>query len=351
MAFISEIHYQNSYASSSGVQEFVEISLTADEAARDGDFTLTTYNLDGTPIDTFVLSSITPVVDPVTGLHVYSFNTITTDPNGSSPGNAEAIALTDSTLTEPISFVDIGGGTTAITATSGAAAGATSTNIPASPGGSSIQFDIDGNRIDGPLTIGTAVCIANGALIDTPSGPVLIEDLRPGAMITTKDNGPQVLRWIHSRKLSGAELRANPAIAPIKIAVGALGENAPHTALRVSPQHQMLMSSAYASLLMDGPECLVRAKDLATHNDRVSRDMSGDSVEYFHLMFDDHQIIFANGTPTESFYPGKEAMDALNPEQREELESLFPDLTTLAPVDYTALRGWEAAAVLSHPAD
>lgn len=346
MAFISEIHYKNSYASSSGVNEFVEISLTAAEALRAADFTLTTYNLDGTPIDTFNLGSITPVIDPVTGLYVFSFNTITTDPDGGSLGNAEAIALTDSTLSAPISFFDIGGGTTAITATSGAASGFTSTNIPAAAGDASIQFDIDGNRVDGPLTVGAAICIANGTLIDTPDGPILIEDLRVGDKVMTQDNGPQVLHWIHSHRLSAHDLRRAPVLTPIRIAAGALGPNCPASDLRVSPQHQMLVDSSYASLIWDTSQCLVKAKDLATYSDRVTVDRSGEGVVYFHLMFDAHQIIFANGAPTESFHPGPEALAALDPEQREELAALFPDLNRVAPLDYVALKHWEVAAIL-----
>lgn len=347
MAFISEIHYKNSYANSSGVNEFVEVSLTAAEALRAGDFTLTTYNLDGTPIDTFVLSSITPEIDPITGLYVYSFDTVTTDPNGSSPSNAEAIALTDSTQAAPVNFYDIGGGTQNIVATSGAASGFTSDNIPAAAGARSIQFDIDGNRIDGPLTIGTAVCIANGSWIDTPNGAALIEDLRVGDLVNTLDDGPQPLRWIHSRDVPPRDLRQNPALAPIRIAAGALGTDCPSQDLRVSPQHQMLVDSAYASLIWDSAKCLVKAKDLVAINDRVTRDPSGAGVEYFHLLFDAHQIIFANGAPTESFHPGPEAMAALDPEQRQELAVLFPGSGDTAPLDYVSLKHWEAAAVLS----
>lgn len=346
MAFISEIHYKNSYANTSGVDEFVEISLTADEALRASDFTLTTYNLDGTPIDTFNLGSITPVIDPVTGLYVYSFDTVTTDPNGGSAENAEAIALTDSTLAAPVQFFDIGGGVSDIPAVGGAADGFISTNIPAASGAASIQFDIDGNRIDGPLTVGSAVCIADGSWIDTPNGPVLIEDLRVGDTVMTLDNGPQELRWIHSRHVRPRELRNNPALAPIRISAGALGQDCPHADLRVSAQHQMLVDSSYASLIWDSSECLVKAKDLATYNDRVTRDSSGAGVEYFHLLFDAHEIIFANGAPTESFHPGPEALAALEPEQRQELSALFPDLCQAEPLAYVALRHWEVAAIL-----
>lgn len=347
MAFISEIHYKNSYANSSGVDEFVEISLTAEEALRASDFTLTTYNLDGTPIDTFNLGSISPVIDPVTGLYVYSFDTVTTDPNGSSANNAEAIALTDSTQATPVNFFDIGGGASEILATSGVASGFSSVNIPAASGAASIQFDIDGNRIDGPLTVGTAVCIADGAWIGTPNGPTLIEDLRVGDTVLTMDNGPQVLRWVHSRRLRRADLIANPAIAPIRIAQNALGDGVPDADLRVSPQHQMLVHSAYANLFLDAANCLVKAKDLAACNDRVVRDTTAREVVYFHLLFDAHEIIFANGAPTESFYPGPEAMDALDREQRVELDALFPNLAQAVPVDYISLKHWEAAAILA----
>lgn len=345
MAFISEIHFQNSLANSSGVNEFVEITLTAAEVSRASDFTLTTYNLDGTVIDTFNLGSITPIEDRISGLFVFSFDTTTTAPDGNTPGNAEAIALTDSTLSEPISFFDIGGGTTNITAIGGAADGATSTNIPASPGGSSIQFDIDGNRVDGPLTVGSAVCIAGGAWIDTPNGPTLIEDLRVGDLVQTKDNGPQVLRWIHSSTLTAADLAATPAVVPIRIAKDALGAGVPNADLHVSPQHQMLMHTAYATLYLDAATCLVKAKDLAAHHDRVTRDASATEVEYFHLLFDAHEIIFANGAPTESFYPGAQAMEALDDAQRQELATLFPHLLHTAPMDYPSLKHWEAAAI------
>lgn len=347
MAFISEIHYKNSYANTSGVDEFVEISLTADEALRASDFTLTTYNLDGTPIDTFNLGSVTPVIDPVTGLYVYSFDTVTTDPNGGSAENAEAIALTDSTLAAPVQFFDIGGGVSDIPAVGGAADGFISTNIPAASGAASIQFDIDGNRIDGPLTVGSAVCIANGSWIDTPNGPVLIEDLRVGDTVMTLDDGPQELRWIHSRHVRRKELRNNPALAPIRISAGALGQDCPRADLRVSPQHQMLVHSAYATLMLDTPQCLVKAKDLAAHNDCIARDTTGVEVVYFHLLFDAHQIVFANGAPTESFYPGPEAIAALDVDQRHELVALFPNLCQTEQVDYIALKHWEAAAILT----
>lgn len=346
MAFISEIHYQDSFANSTGVAEYIEVSLTAAEAARASDFDIATYNFDGVAGATVNLGSLTPVFDPASNLYVYTFTTVTTDPDNPQVSSTEAIALTDATLSAPISFYDIGGGTSNIQAIGGTAAGFTSSNIPASPSGSSIQFDVDGNRTDGALTQGTALCIANGAWIETPTGPVLIEDLRVGDMVVTKDDGPKPLRWVYSSILDPQNLRRNPALAPVCISAGALGQNCPSEDLRVSPQHQILVDSTYASLLWDSSTCLVKAKDLVTYNDRVTRDGTDVDVEYFHLLFDDHQIIFANGAPTESFHPGPEAMIALDPEQRAELSALFPNLSNTQSLTYRTLKQWEAAVIL-----
>jgi hypothetical protein len=281
MAFISKIHYQNLYAFNDGALKFAEIVLTATEAARAADFSLTTYNLDGTVIDTFNLASITPVIDPATGLYVYSFDTVTTDPDGSGPFNAEAIALTDSTLTDPISFADIGGGTTSIVAIEELADGATSVNIPGASVGNSIQFDAQGNRIDGTLTVGSAVCIGNGAEIETARGPVKIEDLCVDDLVLTRDNGLQPLRWKYSRPLSPSDFAANPAITPVCIKSGALGKNLPAADLRVSPQHQLFFEGANIDLIVDSSTCLIKAKHLCGYVDGVFQDHASTGIGLF----------------------------------------------------------------------
>jgi ABC-type branched-subunit amino acid transport system ATPase component len=55
-------------------------------------------------------------------------------------------------------------------------------------------------------------------------------------------------------------------------------------------------------------------------------DESIDKVEYFHMLFDKHEIVFAEGTPSESLYAGPEALKALSQEVREELFVIFPEL-------------------------
>ena len=53
-------------------------------------------------------------------------------------------------------------------------------------------------------------------------------------------------------------------------------------------------------------------------------------VEYFHLLFDHHEVIFAEGAPTESFYTGPEALKAISAEAMEEILAILPELNLLS---------------------
>lgn len=351
MAFISEIHYRNSVANQTGISEFVEVTLSPAELARAGDFQLATYQTDGTVRDVITLSDLTPVLDPDTGYYVFEIVTPVTDPNHTTAHNeAEAVALVDNGGAGVISFFDIGGGTTAISATEGPALGATSTNIPPASG-QSIQFDAFGNRIDGTLDQDSSViCLTGGTLIRTADGERPIEELRAGDRIVTRDRGMQVLRMVHSRRLSGVPYRRNRKFWPVLIKAGALGHGLPLRDLRVSPQHRMLVSHFRFSLICDEPQAFVRAKSLAAAYEGASVDSSAKSVTYYHLVFDQHEVIYAEGAETESFHPGAEGLAAIDPETREEFLSLFPELATGAvrkEAPYPTLRSWEMLAALA----
>lgn len=162
------------------------------------------------------------------------------------------------------------------------------------------------------------VCFAKGTRILTPRGEIPIQHLRPGDLVVTRDNGVQAIVWVGSRGLSEQDLLRNPKLKPIWIAPDITGGDAP---LIVSPQHGLL-------LRIDGAgETLVRATHLARLRGGKARAMQGcPGVTYFHLMFEAHQILFANGAPAESFYPGPNAFGALSSAARAEVLSLLPDL-------------------------
>ncbi|MBR9762976.1 MAG: type I secretion protein [Rhodobacteraceae bacterium] len=169
-----------------------------------------------------------------------------------------------------------------------------------------------------------AICFAPGTLIATMRGEVQVQVLQPGDRVITRDNGMQELRWIGRRTLGPKELAAAPHLQPVLVRAGALGNDLPHTDLVVSPQHRMLIRSDRASLLYEENEVLVAAKDLVGMPG-VER-LANREVTYLHLLFDQHEVILANGAWSESFQPGDYAMKTLDRAQQAEIHYLFPEL-------------------------
>ncbi|MFG5384708.1 Hint domain-containing protein [Yoonia sp. R2-816] len=169
------------------------------------------------------------------------------------------------------------------------------------------------------------VCFCDGTLIATAEGDMLVDDLVPGQLINTADDGLAPIVWIYSRGLSADDMIANQALRPIVIAKGALGNGLPQRELRVSQQHRMLVCGKIAERMFDANEVLVPAKAL-TEIDGIDVAMEPSALTYFHLAVLKHSILFANGAPTESFFPGKQALGALSEGARNEFLTLFPDL-------------------------
>jgi hypothetical protein len=197
---------------------------------------------------------------------------------------------------------------------------------------------------------GAVICFTPGTLILTPTGVSRVEDLHEGDLIQTKDNGPQALRWMGRRRISGARLYAMPSLRPIRMRANALGMGEPDEDLLVSPQHRMLVSGQAARDLFNADEVLVAAKDLV--NDRsIVVDRTQRSLEYIHLLFDAHQVIVANGLETESFHPDVADLDDVAGDQKARLLQRFPGLSkpydTYGPAARRALNAAEAA-ILTH---
>ena len=78
--------------------------------------------------------------------------------------------------------------------------------------------------------------------------------------------------------------------------------------------------------MFDAQELLVPANKLTGLDDIDVIHDNPKGVEYFHLLFDHHEIIWANGALTESLFTGPQALKSLSPEARAEIETLFPEI-------------------------
>ncbi|WP_417524880.1 Hint domain-containing protein [Marinovum sp.] len=180
-------------------------------------------------------------------------------------------------------------------------------------------------------------CFTPGTTIATPTGERLIEDLREGDRVITRDNGLQEIRWIGTTELTGHKLARAPHLRPILIQAGSLGPNLPEQDILVSPQHRILMTGEKAQLYFEEREVLAAAKHL-TDLDGVD-EVGTLGVTYIHFMFDQHEVVLSNGVWTESFQPGDQTMDSMGAKPKAEIFELFPELQTAEGLqDYTAAR-------------
>jgi hypothetical protein len=184
----------------------------------------------------------------------------------------------------------------------------------------------------GARVAGGVICFTPGTRIATPYGARLIQDLRPGDRILTKDNGAQEILWTGHRRMTGARLHAMPHLRPIRFKTGALGLDRPDGDLIVSPQHRMVLNGPAARALFNTEEVLVKAEDLL--NDvTICVDHALREVTYVHILLDRHNIVWANGMETESFHPSNTALDTIEPAQREALMAILPGIA-VNPASY-----------------
>ena len=179
------------------------------------------------------------------------------------------------------------------------------------------------------------VCFARGTWITTHKGAVRVEDLAVGDLVLTQNDGHQPIRWIGSQTIDADSLRAHPNLRPIRIKSGALGNDLPEGDLCVSPQHRILAQSAIAERMFGTRDVLVAANKLLSL-DGIDIDDAAASVAYFHVMFDQHQVVFANGAPAESLFPGPEALKTLPAEALAELHSTLPQTPWISSIPASA---------------
>lgn len=174
---------------------------------------------------------------------------------------------------------------------------------------------------------GLTFCFLSGTRIAVPSGETPVEQLRVGDTVLT-GNGPQAVSWISSSRKNGAN--TPPVVfTPAAFASGALatpeGARLPERPLKVSQQHCMVLKDQRARAFLGTDRFLLAAKHLV-NGDTIYLDRSAGDLEYFHLMFDQHQIVLAEGAWSESFYPGTEALKALTMTQVRDVYEIAPDL-------------------------
>ncbi len=182
------------------------------------------------------------------------------------------------------------------------------------------------------------ICYVQGSLIETAKGPVAVEKLRVGDLIKTKDNGMVPVRWVDFSTAPRDLLASDALRRPVRISAGALGNNLPEQDLYVSRQHRILIDSDLVEKAFGIREVFSKAKDFLDIVPGIELADVDEDVHYYHILLDAHQVIYANGIPSESFYPGETSMREFSPEMRRALFSAVPQAATLPQGGYPLAR-------------
>jgi hypothetical protein len=190
-------------------------------------------------------------------------------------------------------------------------------------------------------------CYCRGTLILTQRGEVAIEDLAIDDTVVTFSGEAKPIKWIGRRSYAGRFIAGNRGVLPIVVRAGALAPELPVRDLWLSPGH---------ALLLDG--VLVPAEHLV-NGLTILQAGPVDEVEYFHLEFEGHEVILAEGAPAESYV---ECDNRRGFHNAHEFAALYPDdvrasfgyclprlRERMAELAAIRARLFERAAMLGHP--
>jgi len=126
--------------------------------------------------------------------------------------------------------------------------------------------------------------IGAGTMVLTLRGAVMVEDLRPGDKVITRDSGTAVLKSLRCHHLHTAVFRLRP---------DALGEGRPEQETLLAAGQRILLRDWRAKALFGVAEALVPVEKLED-GDYITA-LPAQRTQVFDLVFDAPHIIYAGG--------------------------------------------------------
>jgi hypothetical protein len=191
--------------------------------------------------------------------------------------------------------------------------------------GATFSVTSSGSANNPIITTDNIPCFLAGTRIRTPDGEVTVERLRPGDLVLALKSGrPQPVRWIGHRQIRVVARHPDPAsVWPVCIRANAIADQIPRLDLYLSPEHAVFLHGV-----------LVPVRHLVNGNS--VRYAPRDTVTYVHLELPAHDLVLAEGLPSETY---------LDTGNRADFDNAGPAVNahpTFAAADANAI--WQARA-------
>lgn len=171
------------------------------------------------------------------------------------------------------------------------------------------------------LTVGTKVM--------TNTGERMVEDLKPGDRVVTKDLGLQTLKCVAFRD---TDLIAQPDLAPVRVPANAFGDERPSQDVFLSPDQRIALRHRMFDALFTSREVLARTNDLVGFRG-IERVEGLRAITYVSLGFMQHHLIYSGNLafdlgpgcqqasrPTLSRLEAQMALDMMRPQATHKIE-------------------------------
>jgi hypothetical protein len=153
----------------------------------------------------------------------------------------------------------------------------------------------------------SVLCFCAGTLIQTPGGEVAVQSLAVGDAVLTRRGearwiekfvigdpvharfaGTTPIKWIGHRRVDCRRHPKPQKVWPVRVRAGAFDEGLPHRDLWLSPDHAVFVD-----------DVLIPIKHLI--NGTSIEQVPMDEVTYYHVELEHHDVLLAEGLPTESY--------------------------------------------------
>jgi collagen type I/II/III/V/XI/XXIV/XXVII alpha len=134
----------------------------------------------------------------------------------------------------------------------------------------------------------TTSCFAAGTRIATERGDMTVEALRPGDRIRCVLGETAEAIWIGHRRLDCTRHPKPATVWPVRVCAGAFADGVPKRDLLLSPDHAVFLD-----------DVLIPVKHLI--NGTTVSQQRCDTVTYYHVELARHDVLLAEGLPTESY--------------------------------------------------
>ena len=142
-------------------------------------------------------------------------------------------------------------------------------------------------------------CFTRGVRILTPDGYRPAATIGPGDLVVTRDHGAQPVLQVAHRLFGWPDLVARQMLAPFRVKAGCFGPGVPSRDLLLSRQHRILLIAEAFRASHGEAEVLAPVHALEDGHS-VASEIPALGVEYFHLVLEHHEIVYAEGLASET---------------------------------------------------